>query len=119
MNVRMLGARRFTCVARIAKSMICTEAPAAYQYDPEIPTLQAMLDDISSVAAQVHCETISAATKPIPKLRPAVANSSEVLPPFPSIELSKFVIHMVRSVNTKPKPSTVTQPTYSSSVVGS
>ena len=33
MNVRMLGARRFTCVARMAKSMIWTEAPAAYQYD--------------------------------------------------------------------------------------
>ena len=120
MNVRMLGARRFTCVARIAKSMICTEAPAAYQYDPEMPTLQHMLDDISSVAAQVHCETISAATKPIPKLRPAVENSSEVFPtpPFPSMELSKAVMPVVRTVNAKPKPNTVNQPTHWSSVVG-
>merc|ERR1719199_2191514 len=119
MNVRMLGARRFTCVARIAKSMIWTEAPAAYQYDPEMPTLQHMLDDISRVAAQVHCETISAATKPIPKLRPAVANSSEVPPFFQSIEASMLVIPKVRTVNTRPKPKQTNQPTLSSSVVGS
>merc|ERR1719498_2323264 len=118
-KVRILGALRFTCVARMAKSMIWTEAPAAYQYDPEMPTLQHMLDDISSVAAQVHCETISAATRPIPKLRPAVANSSEVFPPFPSIELSRFVIHVVRSVKTKPNPKQTIHPTYQSRVVGS
>jgi hypothetical protein len=102
----------------MAKSMIWTEAPAAYQYDPEMPTLQHMLDDISRVAAQVHCETISAATNPIPKLRPAVANSSEVPPFFPSIEASMLVIPKVSAVKTMPKPTHTIQPTLSSSVVG-
>ena len=84
-----------------------------------MPTLQHMFDDMSSVAAQVHCDTISAATKPIPKLRPAVENSSEVFPDFPSIDASKFVIPIVRSVNRKPKSSTVAHPTVQSRVVGS
>ena len=53
-------------MARIAKRRIWTVAPDAYQNGPARPTRQPMLEDISSVAAQVHCDTITAAVSPTP-----------------------------------------------------
>ena len=54
------------------------DAPAAHQKGPETPTCQPTLDDCSRVAAQVHWETITAAVRPAPTLRPAVLKCSEV-----------------------------------------
>ena len=39
-------------------------APDAYQNGPEMPYFQLTLEDWSSVAAQVHCETMTAAVRP-------------------------------------------------------
>ena len=39
-------------------------APDAYQKGPEMPYFQLTLEDWSSVAAQVHCETMTAAVRP-------------------------------------------------------
>jgi hypothetical protein len=64
-------------MAKMAKSKIWIVAPEAYQKGPLTPTRHPMLEDINSVAAHVHWETITAAVRPGPTLRPAVLNCSE------------------------------------------
>merc|ERR1719453_952775 len=80
MNVCMCEARRFTWIASTAKRRIWMVAPDAYQKGPETPTRHPMFDDIRSVAAHVHWETITAAVSPTRTLRPAVLKFSEVMP---------------------------------------
>ena len=48
-----------TWIARTAKRRIWMVAPDAYQNGPETPTRQPMFEDINSVAAQVHCDTMT------------------------------------------------------------
>jgi len=73
-----LGARIFTSMARMPKSRIWRVAPDAYQKGPVMPYCHATLDDCRSVAAQVHCETMTAAVRPVLTSRPAVLKCSEV-----------------------------------------
>jgi len=53
-------------------------APEAYQNGPLTPYYQATLEDYNKVAAQVHCDTITDAVKPLLIILPAVLNYSEV-----------------------------------------
>ena len=55
------------------------DAPAAYQKGPEMPKFHATLDDWRRVAAHVHCDTITAAVRPVLTSRPAVLKCSEVI----------------------------------------
>ena len=58
-------------------------APDAYQNGPETPYLYATFEDCNKVAAHVHCETITAAVKPVFTVRPAVLkNSDEMFVPL-------------------------------------
>lgn len=54
-------------------------APDAYQNGPDTPNFHATLELCSSVAAHVHCETMTEAVRPVRTLRPAVLNSSDVI----------------------------------------
>merc|ERR1740117_800017 len=110
-KVCMCDAFVFTLIASTAKSRICTVAPAAYQKGPDTPTRHAMFDDINNVAAHVHCDTMTAAVKPAPMLRPAVLNcSDDILVPnaFSSIRvifIEKAVKKKSKANNHKPSPS--------------
>jgi len=52
-----LGALRLSSMAMVAKRIICTVAPLAYQNGPDTPYLYDTAEDCSKVAAQVHDET--------------------------------------------------------------
>ena len=54
------------------------DAPEAYQKGPVMPYCQATLDDWRSVAAHVHCETMTEAVRPVLTSRPAVLKCSDV-----------------------------------------
>merc|ERR1719158_1442633 len=112
MNVCMCEARRFTWIAKMAKSKIWMVAPEAYQKGPLIPTRHPILEDISNVAAHVHWETITAAVRPGPTLRPAVLNCSEDCS-VPSVLYSYLLNITVNKVKKAPKPTTTAQPTPS------
>ena len=71
-NVCVIGALRFSSIARIENSMTWIEAPAAYQNAPATPNSKATVEDCSRVAAQVHAETIDEAISPVLIVRPAV-----------------------------------------------
>jgi hypothetical protein len=90
-----LGARRFNSIATVAKSNICTEAPAAYQSGPDTPYRKATLVDCRRVAAQVHEETTALATRPDLTVRPAVENISDVC----SSWLYRLSAHVVKTWN--------------------
>merc|ERR1719169_306131 len=107
MNVCMCEARRLTWIAKMAKSKIWMVAPEAYQKGPLIPKRHPMLEDISSVAAHVHWETITAAVRPGPTLRPAVLNCSEDCS-VPSVLYSYLLKKTVKMVKKAPKPTTTT-----------
>merc|ERR1719324_1284400 len=98
MKVCMCDARRLTWMAKTAKSKICTVAPDAYQKGPEMPTLQPMFEDMSKVAAHVHCDTITAAVRPTPTSRPAVLNCSEDIerPRTPSSNFDRKTVTMLK-----------------------
>lgn len=54
-------------------------APRSHQKGPDTPYWKATLDDCRRVAAQVHCDTITDAVRPVLMLRPAVLNCRDVL----------------------------------------
>ena len=58
-------------------------APLAYQNGPEIPYFHPTLLLCSSVAAQVHEDTILAAVRPMPTSRPPVLNCSDDISVLP------------------------------------
>merc|ERR1719482_2097487 len=109
-KVCALGAFRLTSMARIPKSMIWMVAPEAYQKGPETPYWKATLDDCRSVAAQVHCETMTEAVSPILMLRPAVLNDSELCF-FPMMNRSSiFTTMVVIRLKAKPNSTTIRYP---------
>jgi len=69
-----------------------------------------MFDDISNVAAQVHCDTMTAAVSPTPTFRPAVLNISEVWV-VPLILNSYQLSPTVKIVKKIPNPRMTTNPT--------
>lgn len=81
-KVCALGALRFSSIASVANSRICTVAPEAYQKGPETPYLYATPDDCNNVAAHVHDDTTADATNPVFTVRPAVLNISDVCTSF-------------------------------------
>lgn len=81
-KVCALGALRFSSMASVANSRICTVAPEAYQKGPETPYLYATPDDCNNVAAHVHDDTTADATNPVFTVRPAVLNISDVWTSF-------------------------------------
>ena len=78
-KVCMWDTRRFTAEPTTENRRMGIAAPEAYQKGPDTPTRQPMLEDINSDAAHTHFETISEAAKPMPTLRPAEENCSEVM----------------------------------------
>lgn len=87
-KVCALGALRFSSMASVANSRICTVAPEAYQKGPETPYLYATPDDCNNVAAHVHDDTTADATNPVFTVRPAVLNISDVWTSFWYLRLS-------------------------------
>ena len=59
-----------------------------------------MFEDISNVAAQVHCDTITAAVSPIPTFRPAVLKCSDdiLLPKCFSSYWVNNIVKMVKKI---------------------
>lgn len=82
-----------------------------YQKGPLTPYCQATLEDWRSVAAQVHCDTITDAIKPVFTERPAVLKCSLVIIDFPDTLSLIKTINDVRTATKKPKPRTMAQPT--------
>mmetsp|Transcript_1976 Transcript_1976/g.4435 ORF Transcript_1976/g.4435 Transcript_1976/m.4435 type:complete len:221 (+) Transcript_1976:350-1012(+) len=111
-NVCALGALRLISIAMMPKRMIWTDAPAAYQKGPVTPYCHATLDDWSSVAAQVHCETMTEAVRPVLTLRPAVLKCSEVIS-TPANFCSTQVRPIVATVNKAAKKSMMKYPSPS------
>jgi hypothetical protein len=108
-QVWALGALSLTCRARMAKRRTWMVAPAAYQNGPDTPYFQATFADWSSVAAHVHCETITEAVSPVLMDRPAVLNSSDVSCVPPKVTSSHTKNMVMRAKNT-PKPRITAQP---------
>mmetsp|Transcript_6648 Transcript_6648/g.16510 ORF Transcript_6648/g.16510 Transcript_6648/m.16510 type:complete len:202 (-) Transcript_6648:193-798(-) len=108
-TVWMFGALRLTSTARIANSSTWMVAPAAYQRGPDTPYLNATFEDCSSVAAHVHFDTMSHATRPVLTDLPAVlkSSSSSCTPPyFRSTHMST----VEKTVKIAPSPTTMNQP---------
>jgi hypothetical protein len=74
-----VGARRLTSTAIMENKMTWIVAPAAYQNGPDMPYLNATLEDCNNVAAQVHWETMTEAVRPCLTVRPAVLKNSDVI----------------------------------------
>ena len=115
-KVCMWETRRFTAEPTTENKRMGIAAPEAYQKGPDMPTRQPMLEDIKSDAAHTHFETIAEAVNPIPTLRPAEENCSEVMGmPFPFCSLldksmSTGVMKMKKtmmSAQANPWPSSV------------
>ncbi len=101
-----VGARRLISMARMPKSRTWIVAPEAYQKGPLTPYCQATFELCKSVAAQVHCETMTEAVRPILTSRPAVLKNSEVNL-VPTNLRSKAMIAHVNSEKNAPKPMTM------------
>ena len=80
------------------------EAPAAYQKGPEIPNFHATVEDCKIVAAQVHCETITAAIRPERTDLPAELKDSDVLFFFPVAYRWRLKHDVVLTVKNNPTP---------------
>lgn len=111
--VWIAGHLRLISMARMAKRMICTVAPAAYQKGPDTPNLYATLELWRRVAAHVHLDTTSAAVSPAGIVRPAAEKVSELLPVRSASgtwRFEKYTMPDVRQAKIVPTPSTINQP---------
>lgn len=119
-KVCALGALRFSSIARVANSRICTVAPEAYQKGPETPYLYATPDDCSSVAAHVHDDTTADATNPVFTVRPAVLNISDVCTSFWYLYYQNFIslLYYISNFSEEWDFGTVSEPMLSQSYQG-
>lgn len=110
-------------MAMVAKRMIWTVAPLAYQNGPLTPYLYATAEDCKRVAAQVHELTTAEATSPDFTVLPAVLKTSDVwtsllylLSTYVVIIMPKLILSVVFKVDNVPltyakrKPSPMMTP---------
>merc|ERR1719158_783206 len=108
-TVCAFGALRFISMARMPKRRTWIVAPLAYQKGPETPYVHATFEDCSSVAAQVHWETMTDAVSPVFTVRPAVLKNSELCSVLLTF-LSRYTIRVVKSEKKAPNPRTIPYP---------